>query len=66
MSQNCEMLEKCGFFMNFKGNSEVVKKGWITIYCKNIDKSLNCERKKFRQLKGTPPADNMTPTGKIL
>lgn len=66
MSQNCELLEKCGFFINFKGNSEVVKKGWISTFCGNFNKSAGCERKKYRQRMGKPPADNMTPTGKLI
>jgi len=27
--EKCELLEKCGFFLNFKGNSDVIKNGWI-------------------------------------
>ena len=66
MSQKCELLEKCGFFLNFKRNSEVVKQGWIRAFCENLDKSEKCERKKTRKRTGKPPADNMAPTGKML
>jgi hypothetical protein len=66
MPQTCESLEKCGFFNSYKGNSEVVKEGWITLFCESLEKSENCERKKLRKQTGKPPADNMTPTGKFL
>ncbi len=66
MSEYCEMLETCGFFRNFKGNTETVAEGWIKNFCENQEKSEKCERKKYRRLHGKPPADNMTPTGKII
>lgn len=66
MSEKCENLEKCGFFTNFKGNSEVVKNGWIRMYCENKETSETCERKKLKKRTGQAPADNMTPTGAML
>jgi hypothetical protein len=66
MSQPCENLAKCGFFINFKGNSEAIQHGWIRLYCEDINKSEVCERKKYKKLHGLPPADNMSPTGKML
>lgn len=66
MAEQCELLEKCGFFKNYNGNMEVIKQGWIRIYCDNREKSERCERKKIRQQTGQPPADNMTPTGKMI
>lgn len=66
MSQKCELLKTCGFFLNFKGNSEVVKQGWIRMYCDDLAKSESCQRKIIREKTGKPPADNMTPTGKML
>jgi len=66
LSDACELLEKCGFFNNYKGNTEVVKKGWIQMFCNSIEKSERCERKKIRKKTGTPPADNMAPTGSML
>jgi len=62
----CELLETCGFFKNFKGNTEVVKQGWIKMYCEDREKSEKCARKQYRKKHGKPPADNMTPTGKML
>ncbi len=66
MSEPCENLEKCGFFLNFKGNSEVVKKGWVKMFCESKEKSEKCERKKIKKQTGKPPADNMSPSGKML
>ncbi len=66
MSENCELLEKCGFFLNFQGNSEVIKQGWIKNFCESSIKSEKCSRKKIRKQTGQPPEDNMAPTGKLL
>ena len=66
MQEKCELLEKCGFFNNYRGNSEVVKQGWISMFCESKEKSMKCERKKIRMQTGKPPADNMTPTGQVL
>jgi len=66
MGEKCELLEKCGFFLNFQGNSEVVKQGWIRNFCESKEKSEKCERKKIRKETGKPPTDNMAPTGRLL
>jgi hypothetical protein len=66
MPENCELLEKCGFFLNFNGNSEVVKNSWIKMFCHSKLKSTNCRRKEIRSQTGKPPADNMAPTGRLL
>ena len=63
---DCENLVKCGFFNNFKGNSEVVKNSWIRLFCRDQVKSDQCERKKYRKANNKPPADNMAPTGKMV
>ncbi|MEA2063218.1 MAG: hypothetical protein U9P14_05950 [Gemmatimonadota bacterium] len=66
MSEKCELLDKCGFFINYKKNSEVVKQGWINMFCNRLESSENCKRKKVRKSTGSPPADNMAPTGTML
>jgi len=66
MSEKCELLNNCGFFLNFKGNSDAINKGWIRMYCENLEKSNKCKRKEIRKKTGKPPADNMSPTGKLL
>ncbi len=66
MPEKCEFLDTCGFFLNFRGNSEIVERGWIRLFCTSQERSENCERKKIRKQTGEPPPDNMTPTGIIL
>jgi hypothetical protein len=66
MPDNCEYLDKCGFFLNYRGNTEVIKQGWVRMYCESLEKSKQCERRKIREQTGQPPADNMSPTGKLL
>jgi hypothetical protein len=66
MTEQCEFLEKCGFFQNYRGSTETIKAGWVKMFCESKEKSAECERKKVRQQTGQPPADNMCPTGKLL
>jgi hypothetical protein len=66
MAEQCEFLDKCGFFLNYSGNTEVIKQGWIRMYCEDQQKARQCERRKIREQTGQPPADNMCPTGKLL
>ena len=62
---SCELLSKCGFFNNYC-KSESVSQGFIKIYCQDQKKSDSCQRKLYRKKNGTPPPDNMAPTGKML
>lgn len=64
--EHCELLEKCGFFLNFKGNTEVARNGWINLFCQNKERSAKCERKKIRAQTGNPPVDNMAPNGHLI
>jgi hypothetical protein len=66
MSQPCELLEKCGFFENYKANTDVVREGWIRMFCESLEKSERCERKKIRRQTGQPPPHNLAPTGRLL
>jgi hypothetical protein len=66
MAESCANIEKCGFFLNYKGNTEVVKAGWATLYCLDKGRSDTCERKKLKAATGKAPPDNMTPTGRML
>ena len=66
MQEKCEKLEGCGFFNNFKGNSEASKRGLCLLYCHDKKKSEKCKRKQFKLKTGNPPADNMAPSGKML
>jgi hypothetical protein len=66
MCEKCEFIDKCGFFMNYKGNSEVMKNGWVRLFCEKKEWSEKCERKIYRTEHGKHPADNMSPTGQLL
>jgi len=66
MPEKCELLDICGFFLNFSANTEVIRQGWIGLFCESQEKSEQCERKRIRKQTGKPPADNMAPTGKML
>ena len=66
MPEECELLERCGFFSTFRGNADVIRSGWIRMFCESVQKSEQCERKKYRREHGAPPPDNMAPTGKML
>jgi hypothetical protein len=66
MESNCELLEKCGFFNKYKANSGVIRQGWIRMYCQSHEKSDKCKRKQIRRETGTPPPDNMAPTGDMM
>lgn len=66
MSDRCERIEKCGFFLNYEGNSEVIKQGWINMFCTNAESSDQCTRKAAFLRTGLAPPDNMAPTGKLL
>ena len=65
-TEPCEFLDTCPFFKKYQGNLEVIKQGWINLYCKNKKKSEECARKKYRKEKGVPPPPNMTPIGTYL
>ena len=64
--EQCEFLEKCGFFVNYQWNAEVVKQGWVALYCADKAESDHCARKKVRRETGQPPVDNMCPAGTLL
>ena len=66
MAEACEFLDKCGFFLNYSGSTEVIREGWVKLYCEDKKKSDLCERKRIRNATGQPPADNVCPTGKVL
>ena len=66
MNQQCEMLENCPFFKNYQGSYQVIKEGWIALYCFDLKKSELCQRKIYRKSKGTPPPDNLAPTGRMI
>lgn len=65
-SEKCERLDICGFFQEYKGNSEVVKEAWIISFCNNFENSSLCKRKQYFDEHGVAPVSNMSPTGRLL
>lgn len=61
----CELLDKCGFFKKYQAAKDLVCKGFIAQYCQGA-KMNECERKKYRQAHGTPPSDDMMPSGHMI
>jgi len=49
MSAQCENLATCGLFREYQGNSEVIKNGWIRMYCNDILTSEKCQRKQIKK-----------------
>ena len=64
-AENCVLLEKCGFFKKFGNNKDYTTQGFIELYCKG-PKQNECVRKKYREEHGTPPSDDMMPTGEMM
>ena len=64
MGKECEHLAKCSFFIKFNATRKATCRGFINQYCQgpNQDK---CKRKAYRQEHGTPPPEDMLPTGQI-
>ncbi len=65
--KECELLEQCGFFVNYSSNIEVVKQGWARLFCENKNnKSEACARKKQFLESGEKPPDNLAPNGILM
>lgn len=64
--ESCQFLPMCAFFNNFRGYPEVIKEGWIRMYCNDLEQSNSCARKKFLMTNGCPPPENMSPTGRFI
>ena len=65
MSQDCELLETCGFFKKYQETKELACRGFINQYCKG-PKLDECKRKEYRLKNGEPPSDDMMPSGQII
>lgn len=62
---DCELLDRCGFFLKYQDTLNLACRGFIKTYCKG-PKMDECERKKYRRAHGAPPADDMLPTGQMM
>ncbi len=65
MNQQCELLEKCGFFKKYQSTKELACKGFIINYCQGPQLN-DCLRKKYRQEHGVAPSDDMMPNGRMI
>jgi hypothetical protein len=65
VAQTCENLDKCGFFKQHGGENDLACKWYIREYC-NGSKQAECKRKQYKQENGTPPADDMLPSGQAI
>ncbi len=65
MAENCDLLDKCGFFKKHASSNDLACKGFIAKYCKGSMMN-ECKRKLYRQQHGTPPPDDMMPTGVVI
>jgi len=63
--QECELLNTCGFFIKYQDTHDFACRGFIKAYCKG-DKIGVCKRKEYRKAHGTPPHEDMLPTGHTM
>jgi len=66
MSEKCENIEKCGFFLRYEGSSEATNQRWIRMFCSSVENSVECKRKLYSLQRQQVPPDNMTPTGTMI
>ena len=62
MSEQCELLEDCGYFKKYQASKDAVCKGFIQKYCKG-QQQKDCKRKAYRKEHGKPPSEDMMPSG---
>lgn len=65
MSQNCEHLERCGFFKKWSAAKNLACQGFINTFCKG-EKKIECKRLEHRMKTGAPPTDDMMPNGLFI
>jgi hypothetical protein len=63
--ETCELIDKCGFLIRYSPSNQLACQGFINRYC-NGELKDQCKRKAFKMKNGTPPPDNMLPTGTFL
>lgn len=61
----CELLNRCGFFLKYQASLDLACRGFIKSYCKGPLMN-DCQRKAFRDKHGVPPDDDMLPTGQMM
>jgi hypothetical protein len=61
----CSNLDICGFVKKYKETKKLAVKGFINMFCMG-ERQTNCERKKYKELHGCPPSDDMMPNGSLV
>jgi hypothetical protein len=59
----CDRLETCGFFKKYQDSHAGACETLIETFCMNLEKSEECARKKIFNETGSPPDDDLMPTG---
>jgi len=65
MSTECENMPNCGFFKKYQETKSLVCEGFVVQFCKG-PKQGECKRKAYKKEHGTPPPDDMMPSGQII
>ncbi len=65
MSMECVNLSNCGFFKKYCQTKDLACKGFISMYCKG-SKMEDCKRLQYKKENGTPPPDDMMPSGQMI
>lgn len=65
MPEECEMLNRCGFFKKYQPIKELACWGFISLYCRGPMQEA-CERKKYRREHGAAPSEDMLPSGNMI
>jgi hypothetical protein len=65
MDEECELLSTCGFFRKYNETRDLECEGFIRLYCKG-PKMAQCKRKAYLEEHGTPPSDDMLPSGYLF
>lgn len=63
--KECELLEKCGFFLKYRNYDNEACEELIAIYCKGSMMD-ECKRKEYLDKHGGPPSDDMLPDGEMI
>ncbi len=61
----CELLEQCGFFRKYRDTLNLACRGFIKTFCEG-ERMDACKRKEYRLKHGTPPPDDMMPSGQMV
>ncbi len=65
MKEECELLEKCGFFKKYRSVDNEACETLIAMYCKG-SMTDKCKRKEYLKNHGESPSDDMLPDGEMI